>query len=275
MVARVSLAFFAVAFGCAFAACGGGGGGSAPPTGGSGSQSVSGSGILVDHESGSPLPNEPVALASWSPGAAAISQGVTGSDGSFSVHASLPGEYLLVIGSDSATDTTRPTIHDAITLTSPSQTLVAPTMPAVPDETPNPIEQSGNFRLTTLTSAEAGCLTYENQVRATYSYAPVVSDEWLTENNRMNWIYASEHASSGAAGSTLTNYNGGSGGQDDCEDMITFDHSAGDSMASSGLSWYSGDAGQVVGGAAQESLEEGMFDPRGPLPTPTPSSPWP
>jgi hypothetical protein len=145
-------------------------------------------------------------------------------------------------------------------------------MPAVPNETPNPVEQSGTFRLTTLTSAEAACLTYENQVRAEYDYAPVISDEWLTENNRMNW---QRTVDTGAVGGTvlLTNYNGLSGGATTCNAMIDDDYNVfSDTLSGGGLIWYAGD----VGGAPNASAQElGMFDPRSPLPTPTPPSPWP
>lgn len=254
-------------------ACGGGGGGSAAPPGtGGGEQNVSATGVLVDHESGVPLSGQSVGLAPWTAGAPAVPQGVTASDGTFTVSADAPGEYLLVIGSDSPSDTTRPTIHDAIELTSTAQTLIAPTMPPVPDETPNPVEQSGHFRLTTLTPAEAACLSYENEVRSSHSYAPVVSDEWLTENNRMNWQRTVDTGDYGGPGVLLSNYNTFYGLTQTCDAAVQEDFSQSSPMAAGDLLWYSGEAGGAENPSAQEI---GMFDPRGPLPSPTPEPVWP
>lgn len=254
-------------------ACGGGGGGSAAPPGtGGGEQHVSATGVLVDHESGVPLSGESVGLAPWTAGAPAVPQGVTASDGTFTVSAGAPGEYLLVIGSDSPSDTTRPTIHDAIELTSSAQTLIAPTMPPVPDETPNPVEQSGHFRLTTLTPAEAACLSYENEVRSSHSYAPVVSDEWLTENNRMNWQRTVDTGDIGGV-VELTAYNSFLGLECTCITSVVDDFLLSTPLSFAALTWYAGDSG---GSQNESAYELGMFDPRAAvLPIPTPSSPWP
>jgi hypothetical protein len=246
-----------------------GGNGSSPPPGSSGAVA---SGMLVDHESGLPLSGQRVALAPWNAGAGAVAQGTTAAEGTFKVSAPTAGEYLLVIGSDSANDTTRPTIHDAVYLTGGSQTLVAPTMPPVPTETPNPVESSGKFRLTTLTAAESACLTQENSVRAQHGYAPVVSDEWLTENNRMNW-QRTEATGQYGGGPILTNYNAAYGGQTTCRTLIDDDFSVpGDPLSANAMNWYAG----VAGGSPNASAQElGMFDPRGVLPQPTPGAAWP
>lgn len=109
------------------------------------------------------------------------------------------GHYLLVIGSDSSADLTRPTIHDNVILTGGMQRLYAPTpcatfepaikyqhcLPQIPLVTPNPAERSGDYRLTTIDAKyERPCIeTYDAQ-RRQRNVEPAVVDEWLTENNR-------------------------------------------------------------------------------------------
>ncbi len=94
------------------------------------------------------------------------------------------GTYLLVIGSDDNTDTTRPTIHDKALLYGQS-VLAAPTMPPIPGITPAPVETSGNYRLVTIDQVhELPCINDYDQQRTQRGLPKPVIDEWLTENVR-------------------------------------------------------------------------------------------
>ncbi|HZT14003.1 MAG TPA: hypothetical protein VFA29_14485, partial [Candidatus Baltobacteraceae bacterium] len=225
---------------------------------------------LVDHDSGAPLAGVAVGLAPWVAGATPLPQGTTDPNGKFAVAAS-PGEYLLVIGSDRASDLQqRATIHDAIVLAAapPTQVLAAPTMPPVPSTTPNPIERSGNFRLMTMNADEQACLAYENQKRASLGYSPAIEDEWLAENQRMA-VQQEINGGGVGGGGLLTNYNGFAGGG--CVQMIDNDYTVVTNMGNPKIIWYGSD--EINAGAG--AVDEGMLDPRAPLPFPTPSVPWP
>jgi hypothetical protein len=226
---------------------------------------------VVDHDTGAPLAGISVGLAPWVAGATPVPQPTTDARGDFSISAASAGRYLLIIGSDNAADPkNRATIHDAITLTAGStpQALVAPTMPPVPSTTSNPIERSGNYRLMTLDANEQACLAYENQKRTGLGYAPVLEDEWLAENVRMAVQHEVNSGSVGGGG-LLTNYNGVAGLG--CASMVDNDYTVAVNMGSSSLLWYAGDAISQSNGA----VDEGMLDPRGPLPAPTPPTAWP
>ncbi len=224
----------ALGAGALLTACGGGSGtsGAAPPptatpsaTPTSSGERFTATGELVDHETGAPLQGIRVGIAPWTAGATPVPQPTTDPSGKFTISAPAAGKYLLIIGSDSPNDPdNRPTIHDAITLSASisPQVLVAPTMPPVPSTTPNPIEQSGKFRLTTLTSNEQACFALENSKRNSLNYAPVVSDEWLVENNRMG-LQQEINGGGVGGGGTLTNYNGQAGLG--CQSMIENDYS--------------------------------------------------
>ncbi len=163
------------------AACGGGGGssggGSLPgptpcPSGFTGSPpnctarptTTTAKGTLVDDVSGAPLSGVKVEVQPWTtyptpgPSPTPIAVSTTAADGSFTV--SQPnGTYMLVIGSDSSSDTVRPTIHDKITLNGQT-TLIAPTPAPFPLVTPSAIQLSGHYRLATLDpTAELPCVT--------------------------------------------------------------------------------------------------------------------
>lgn len=162
------------------------------------------SGVLVDDPSGSPLAGIAVKLEPWGSGPPCTGtpslttygqdgcptplpspQVTTAPNGDFTLDAVPNGQYLLVIGSDSPTDTTRPTIHDNVMLTGGNQTLHAPTLPPIPTITPPAAETNGDYRLLTLDPVgEAPCLTDFNAARASLNLPPVVEDEWLTENDR-------------------------------------------------------------------------------------------
>ncbi len=139
-------------------ACGGGGGGggttpstrSTPtpyPTPSTTPAGVTGSGLLVDLDANTPIAGMYVGLAPDTVGATPMPQPTTDTSGHFTVTANAPGTYLLVIG-DGLNN--RPVIHDLVTLHSGANTLTAPNIGPAPGATPNAIEHSGDFRLTTL-----------------------------------------------------------------------------------------------------------------------------
>lgn len=143
-------------------------------------------GKVVDDASGSPLGGVTVGLAPWVADATPMPEGTTAPDGTFAFTAQ-PGHYLLVIGSNSPTDTTRATVHDNVTLVAGTNALRAPTPPPIPNVTPLPSEVSGNYRLVTIDATnETPCITAYNQIRASKGLASVVVDEWLMENARAN-----------------------------------------------------------------------------------------
>src|SRR6185437_12937123 len=97
-----------------------------------------------------------------------IATTTTDASGQFTISAK-NGTYLLVIGSDSTSDTTRPTIHDKIILNGQT-TLVAPTMPPFPGVTPPRVETSGNYRLANIDQAlELPCIQEWNAQRTAHS----------------------------------------------------------------------------------------------------------
>ena len=258
------------------AACGGGGGGgsttpttSTPtpiPTSTS-TTGATGSGVLVDHETGAPIAGMYVGLAPDTVGATPVPQPTTDANGKFTVTASASGTYLLVIG-DGLNN--RPVIHDLVTLNAGANTLTAPNIGPAPGATPNPIEHSGNFRLTTLTAAEQACLTYENQKRTAASIQAVSSDEWLTEDNRGYWMIATTTNSAPAYPSML-GYNGSSGLSPTCQIMVDNSFAISEWESWSSVIWFAGDAG----GTNNVATDEGMVDARAAsYPTPKPN-PWP
>ncbi|MHB8147348.1 MAG: peptidase associated/transthyretin-like domain-containing protein, partial [Vulcanimicrobiaceae bacterium] len=148
--------------------------------------------MLVDDPSGSPLAGIPVKLEPWVAGATPLPspQATTAANGTFSIGPVANGHYLLVIGSDSPSDITRPTIHDNVTLTGGTQALAAPNLTVtpygpIPTVTPPAVETNGDYRLDTLSPTdEVACLQAFNQQRLALNLVPVVADEWLTENAR-------------------------------------------------------------------------------------------
>jgi hypothetical protein len=262
---RSSILFIFAALAVGVSACGGGGSagsscgvvcGGAPAT--QPPDGIRASGVVVDHDTGVPIAGAQVGLAPWIAGAAPQPQGTTDPNGRFTVTAPSPGEYLLVIGSDSPADpNNRATIHDAVAIAASGgvQPLVAPTMPAVPHTTPNPIEQRGNFRLATMNADEQACFAYENTKRASLGYTPVIEDEWLLENVRMA-VQQEINGGGVGGGGVLTNYNGANGLG--CVPMIDNDFLVSTNMGSSSLVWFSGGAVSQLNGA----VDEGMPDPR-------------
>lgn len=179
-------------FAAALAACGGGGGGgSTPPTSGGGTNpsptssptttpTANASGTVVDYTSNTPLSGVPIAIASWAPGALPSPVATTDSSGKFSF-TTAPGTYMLVVGSDSPTDT-RSTLHENVALSSGSNTLKSATPQPEPDVTPLPSQGAGALRLMTLTSTQQDCVSGANKGRANLSLPLLVPDEYLEED---------------------------------------------------------------------------------------------
>ncbi len=199
---------FCIAAASLVAACGGGSGGSTPepkPSVTSDPANTRATGTLVDDPSGAPLAGVAVRLDPWHWGSGPITGSAphftpppdivpgpsptpiltttTDAHGHFTISAP-NGTYLLVIGSDDNTDTTRPTIHDKALLYGQS-VLAAPTMPPIPGITPAPVETSGNYRLVTIDQVhELPCINDYDQQRTQRGLPKPVIDEWLTENVR-------------------------------------------------------------------------------------------
>ncbi len=279
------------------AACGGGGGGTggppptitptatACPSGYTGTapncvtpaSTTTATGMLVDDPSGSPLAGVPVKLEPWTAGATPLPspQATTAANGAFSIGPVANGHYLLVIGSDSSTDTTRPTIHDNVTLTGGTQALAAPNLTVtpygpIPTVTPPAVETSGDYRLDTLSATdEVPCLTAFNQQRASLNLPPVVADEWLTENAR-EWDAFATSGQFAALQPTLTWYGSltaehqYTGGSTTCAAFAAAAFAPGATAESANVQWYAGNyisfapPNQYQGAGEQEL----PFDPR-------------
>ena len=140
-------------------------------------------GKVVDYDTNVGIGGIRVAIAPWSPGAPQTQVATTAADGSFSF-TTAAGNYLIVIGSDSSSDTTRATTHQSITLLSGTHPINALSPPPEPDVTPGPGALSGNFRLALLSADEADCLTGMNAGRTAHALATLVEDEYLLETNR-------------------------------------------------------------------------------------------
>ena len=215
-------------------------------------------GIVVDDPSGKPLANIPVHLEPWERGCVRVTRHKarcpkplpwhtkTDRHGKF-VLAEVPSDdYLLVIGSDSPSDLTRPTIHDHILLTDGTQHLRVPTLPAIPCNqknykewcdgvqpspglTPYPrpeVEKSGKYRLATIEpKRERPCDREFNRQRVAHHLPQAVIDEWLTENSR-EWVGARaafrQHETFPPPAPLLTIDEVGDTGGVTCEDMVHF-----------------------------------------------------
>ena len=280
--------FGALALVTALAACGGGGGGGGSTAGGGGvvpptasptpsptpPATTNASGKLVDDASNTPLAGVNVKIEPWTSLATPLPapQTTTAADGSFTL-ANVPnGHYLLVIGSDSSGDTTRPTIHDNVSLTGGNQTLKAPLLPAIPLITPAPAEQGGVYRLTTLDPvAEVPCFTAFNAQRAARSLPLVVEDEWLTENARaivvmhQNPAYVPGMTAPGNPFGILTTGNTFSGGLSCAKDNIAFAFGSAGFLypVNPATQWFGGNFFAYNGGSTSAfSLTEFPVDPR-------------
>jgi hypothetical protein len=274
------------------AACGGGGGGSSSLPGGGGGttstpcpsgwtgtapncvapSSTTAQGTLVDDPSGTPLAGVTVRLDPWivypTPGPTPTPIATTTSDpsGHFTISAK-NGTYLLVIGSDSNTDT-RPTIHDKIVLNGQS-VLTAPTMPPLPGVTPPAVETSGNYRLATIDQMkELPCIQAYDSQRTAHSLPLPVVDEWLTENVRAAETQSQSPYLGQAYPSNpfgyLTTANTRQQGGSDCKGMIdaAFQQSFSYAFNAAAL-WFAGVYFPYQGGAfSAYGVAEFPYDPR-------------
>ena len=232
------------------------------------------SGKLVDDPSGAPLGGIKVGLAPWTAAATPMPEGTTAPDGSFSFTAP-NGHYLLVIGSDSVTDTTRPTIHDNVTLTGGTQVLKGPNLPTIPTVTPAPVETSGDYRMVALdTNNEVPCLQDFNAKRVSLSLGQTVEDEWLAENIR---ALTQAKTTSGfvGGGSFLTLGNNQIGGGATCHDMNVTSFSGAPSYAASSQTlWYAGEYEMYTPpGASTQGVGFSEF-PQDPRAFSDPIGPW-
>ncbi|HVA27720.1 MAG TPA: hypothetical protein VNF68_06040 [Candidatus Baltobacteraceae bacterium] len=162
-------------------------------------------GMVVDDGTGAPLAGVPVKLEPWAPCGATpppttitpendgcptplpSPQATTAADGTFTLGNAPNGHYLLVIGTDStaSSGTVQATVHDNVTLTGGAQTLLAPTLKAIPTVTPPAWETNGDYRIATLNATtELPCFQAWQSERATNGLAAGTNDEWLIENAR-------------------------------------------------------------------------------------------
>lgn len=209
------------------AGCGGGGATAPLPSNGPtpGPTIASVSGRVVDDSTGAPLAGVNVGLAPWIADATPLPEGTTAPDGTFAFSAQ-PGHYLLVVGSNSAADTTRATIHDNVTLVAGTNALQAPVLPPWPTVTPPAWELNGSYRLQTIDAAtELPCFTAYNAQRSAHGLPSVVFDEWLKENTRdaVAWHTGGQYDPSKQtnASHALTISNAGSVGGTDCSHLAS------------------------------------------------------
>jgi hypothetical protein len=254
-------------------ACGGGGG-PTPPTGGGGgtptptpsptpSTTTTASGTVVDRDTNAGLGGISVAIAPWVAGATPIPEGTTAPNGTFTFTAA-NGHYLLYIGSNSTSDTTRATVHDNITLTGGAQALHAPTLPPVPYITPPPSETSGNYRLALLDqTAEVPCFDDFNAARVSNSLPQVVEDEWLTENTReiIAWS-TSANRNTGGTATLLTTGNTQAIGGATCTSLLAITIPGSTYAMDARTMWFGGTSELVLGGPQSQGLLEYPIDPR-------------
>jgi hypothetical protein len=273
------------AYSCALTACGGSSA-NLTPSGGltpapSQHATTNAAGMLVDDASNAPLSGVKVALMAWSPNSTPTPVAVTDSQGRFNFTAP-NGHYLLVIGSDSATDT-RATVHDNVTLKGGSQPLAAPTEWPMPTITPKPSEMSGAYRLMTLDPVvQTPCLQAVNSARASMALSPLVPDEWLEENSK----YANEAQNNlnetTFAGTLPTRAEDQDNGAPNCsawiQDTVANQIGAGDWYQLGMLSaphtlWYGGAFTIILQNKNYNvGWEEWGFDPRVDTPCGSPSS---
>lgn len=250
------------------AACGGGGGTGAPPTVAptptqTPSSATNASGTLVDDTSGQALSGVNVVLYPWTAGSTTVvAQTTTASNGSFTLTNVANGHYLLVIGSNSPTDTTYATVHDNVTLTGGNQTLHPPKLPTMFGYSAPIWETNGTYRLSKIDATnELPCFQRFNADRASYGLAQVPLDEWSMENVRTN--VANSLSAQPAPHSYISSQNGASAGGAGCNGMIDFQFTA-QGAASDGrdsrVLWVGAD--YAFGTTSWVGDVENPFDPR-------------
>jgi hypothetical protein len=151
------------------------------PTSTGTSMTATASGTVVDFASNTGLGGVTVAIA---PGFSSSSTAptpvtTTAASGAFTFVAT-PGSYLLVIGSNSASDT-RATYHGEILL-SAGQNAIAMGVPSPePDVTFSSSQASGAYRLETLSSSQSSCLAGANSGRSANALPLMIPDQALLE----------------------------------------------------------------------------------------------
>jgi hypothetical protein len=139
-------------------------------------------GKVVDFDSNQPLIGVSIKMTPLT-GTAYMSVAESASDGTFSFTIE-PGSYVIAVGSNSPSDSSRATEHDVVALSAGSNAL-APLEPSpVPNYTLAPSETSGNFRLAQLSSAEQSCLAGMNRGRSSNGLSQLVEDEEQLEFDR-------------------------------------------------------------------------------------------
>ena len=181
-----------IALPLALAACGGGGatGSATPPapassgpgSGTSGAQAIA-QGRVVDESSGAPLAGVRVALEPFTTGAGPVAATTTDANGNFALGGAA-STYLLVVGSDSPSDTSRATPHVRVQSNTGTTTVSAPAPAAAPNVTYTGAQLAGALRLATLSSDEADCLNGAQAGRASLKLSGLVEDELLLEDAR-------------------------------------------------------------------------------------------
>lgn len=282
------------------AACGGGGGGggtggggftppTATPTPTQTAQAYAHTQKLVSLESGLPLSGVQVSVGATTAGAVASPVTTTAPDGTFTI-TTLPGPIYMTIGSDKWPDPNNfATVHAIVTAGANTNPLTPPTIAPVqgftagstpaPNATPNVVENSGNWRLATLTATEINCLANLNSLRgANHLSTTIIPDEWLQEQNRDYWNFITMTNSAPAYATFGYGAFAGNDNSNNCAKMSTaFQPGSQSFLQLPNLLWAAGDSGNVsvAPGSGPELAFEEMVDPRGVMPTPTPTSVWP
>jgi hypothetical protein len=277
-------------FAFVLAACGGGGGGGGttpttttpqttptitPPT------TTNASGTVVDDANGTPLSGVNVALEPWTAGATPLPspQATTNASGGFTLNAVPDGHYLLVIGSNSPSDTTYTTVHDNVTLSGGNQTLVAPTLPAVHAYTPPTWETNGDYRISKLdATTELPCFQRFNSDRVSAGVSQLPLDEWSLESAHA--VNADRNSASPTLAAVISSRNtsvsyGAPGTYTAaCNYMAdsSFPPAAGAYAQDTKLGWYGGSMLLSTSGTTYLGVMYAPYDPRVYA---DPGYPWP
>jgi hypothetical protein len=139
-------------------------------------------GTVVDTDYDNPLVGVPVQIAAYTPAAPYKTVATTGANGQFAF-TTTPGQYLLLIGTNSDTST-QATYHGVVNLKSGQNPLLDPVPTSEPDVTTLPGQSSGVFRLAQLSVNEQDCLSGINASRISAGLSGLIEDESLLEGAR-------------------------------------------------------------------------------------------
>jgi hypothetical protein len=175
---------------------------------------------VVDYSSNKPLSGIPVSIAPWAtpkPYSQPSGNLVATTDGRGRFEfKSMPGSYMLIIGSNGGTDV-RATVHDYVTVVPGRNRLRAPGPWKQPDYTPPKSESSGRFRLMLLDpTTQVPCVRAANALRSSHNLPGVVPDEWLEEET----LDALHSAYNGGFGVLFTNGASAHGHYLDCAETV-------------------------------------------------------